>query len=377
MVDVMTQAERSDDFKIERLAVFDPVCLQDKTVPQRSWIWSDWIPINTTSSLYGDGGAGKTLLAQQLATACATGQPFLSMPVMKCRVFGVFCEDDSDELHRRQASINAAMGIDFADLENLQWVSRVGDDNLLNTFTADGRSVRTPFANQVYQAASDFGAQLIIIDTAADTFGGNENIRGHVRQYIAQLTRMALGRNGAVLLLAHPSATGRSSGNGDGGSTAWNNSVRSRIYIKRQEMVNGETPDPDIRILSRMKANYAAANVDLTLRYKSGAFDLEGLQAGDDPSTFDRSQAADTAFLTGMGELNQQKMRVNIHRGQANYAPKSLREKTDCCSSFSEKELAAAMNRLIRSKRIASVEEGPPSRRRSFLAVVSPPIPGL
>lgn len=377
MVDVMTPAARADDFQIERLNVQDPISLQGKVVPQRLWIWQDWIPQNTTSALYGDGGTGKTLLAQQLLTACATGRSFLGMPVMQCKVFGVFCEDDPEELHRRQASINSALGLEFSDLENMQWVSRVGDDNLLNTFSADGRSVRTAFANQVDRAAADFGAQFVVVDTAADTFGGNENIRGHVRQYIAQLTRTAMRLNGAVLLLAHPSVTGRTSGNGDGGSTAWNNSVRSRLYLKRQDPVNDAIPDPDIRILSRMKANYASANIDLTLRYNRGAFDMDGLSEGADASSHDRASAADIAFLAGMVDLAKQGLRVNIHRGQANYAAKSLREKTDLCSSYSERELSAAMNRLIRTKRIASVEEGPPSRRRSALVVIAPPLPGV
>ena len=54
-------------------------------------------------------------------------------------MLGVFCEDDDDELQRRQAAINAAPEIDFGDLENLRWISRVGAENLLMTFAADGR----------------------------------------------------------------------------------------------------------------------------------------------------------------------------------------------------------------------------------------------
>ena len=34
--------------------------------------------------------------------------------------------------------------------------------------------------------------QLVVIDTAADTFAGNENIRPQVRQFITLLTRLAI-----------------------------------------------------------------------------------------------------------------------------------------------------------------------------------------
>lgn len=219
---------------------------------------------------------------------------------------------------------------------------------------------------------------MVIIDTAADTFAGNENIRPQVRQFIALLTRLALEIDGAVVLLAHPSQSGKTSGSGDGGSTAWSNSVRSRLYLKRPEPAGGDTPDPDLRTLSRLKANYAATGVDLALRYESGAFipdlDAFGASGGQGSS---RQREAEEAFMAGMNELLAKNLRCNVHKGQANYAPKALREKTIGCARFSEDELTGAMNRLIKAGRVESVEEGPASRRRSFLKVVAPDLPGL
>jgi len=139
-----------------------------------------------------------------------------------------------------------------------------------------------------------------------------------------------------VILLAHPSQTGRASGSGDGGSTAWNNSVRSRLYLKRQETANGDIPDADIRILSRLKANYAQAGVDITLRYQSGAFSSEGTSEADGENGRYRHHAAEAAFMAGLAELKGQNIRSNVHRGQANYAPKALREKTKAAVSFSD-----------------------------------------
>jgi RecA-family ATPase len=295
---------------------------------------------------------------------------------MSCRALGMFCEDDRDELHRRQAATNSAVGVDFGDLENVFWLPRVGCENLLMTFLADGRGEASPLFSQVVNLARDRGVQLVIIDTAADVFAGNENIRPQVRQFIALLTRLARAIDGAVLLLAHPSQTGRASGSGDGGSTAWNNSVRSRLYLKRPDAAGGNIPDADIRVLSRLKANYAAAGVEVTLRYSRGAFELEGSVEPDGDSYY-RSRAVEQAFLSGMSELRAKNIRCNVHKGQANYAAKVLREKTHTAASYSEDELEAAMNRLLRDGKISSREEGPPSRRRSFLVDMAPDLPGV
>jgi hypothetical protein len=54
-----------------------------------------------------------------------------------------------------------------------------------------------------------------------------------------------------------------------------------------------------------------------------------------------------------------------------------LREKTRTAATYSEDELEAAMNRLVRDGKILSREEGPPSRRRSFLIVTAPDLPGV
>lgn len=373
----------SADFSLEPLNIIAPSTWEGRDIPDREWIWEDWIPVGSVTALYGDGGTGKSLLAQQLMTACATGSLFLGQEVKPVRAFGVFCEDDENELHRRQSAINAAYGVSFGDLGNMRLVSRVGNENLLMTFAADGHGVPTPFFSQVLNASRDFGSRLVVIDTAADTFAGNENIRPQVRQFIALLTRLAQTINGAVILLAHPSQSGKASGSGDGGSTAWNNSVRSRLYFKRpgqpdgKDAGGGESVDPDLRVLFRAKSNYAAMGVELPAKWERGAFvDATGAAGAAIVRGPQRDRQADEAFMKGLDELKAKNIRCNVHKGQANYAPKALRDKTLICAGFSEAELTASMNRMIQAGRITSVEEGPKSRIRSFLKVVAPELPG-
>ena len=88
------------------LPVVDPITLQGKPIPERPWIVPGWVPDLQVTMLGGDGGVGKSLLAQQLLTSCAVGQTWLGLEAKPCKALGVFCEDDADEIHRRQFHIN-------------------------------------------------------------------------------------------------------------------------------------------------------------------------------------------------------------------------------------------------------------------------------
>jgi RecA-family ATPase len=285
----------------------------------------------------------------------------------------IACEDEKDELHRRQARINEGLGIDMADLLDVYWIARAGLDNVMMNFPGDGRGEKTHFFDQVKAKAGDIGAQLIVLDTAADLFGGNENIRPQVRQFINSLTSIALEIDGAVLLLAHPSQSGKDKGTGESGSTAWNNSVRSRLYFTRPKPKDGEPEDKDARHLSREKSNYAQVGAEVPMRYSNGAFVATGGEVSEDDAwTLENRRKAETAFLAGLAELASQNFRCNAHSTQANYAPRAIIAKATAGEGFTEAALEAAMNRLFKRKRIESIEEGPPSRRRSFIRVVEP-----
>ena len=163
--------------------VVDPTSLQNAKVPERRWIVQDWIPDGVVTGLYGSGGLGKTLAAQQLLTASAIGKPWLGRPVVYMQSMGVFCEDSAEELHRRQADINRLYEVNFADLGAMRWLPRLGYNNLLMTFD-HGEPKLTAFFGRLVREARAFGARLAVIDTVADCFGGDENNRGQVRQFI-------------------------------------------------------------------------------------------------------------------------------------------------------------------------------------------------
>jgi RecA-family ATPase len=352
--DLVTRARRAsrraEPPPTAKLHIINPADLELEPVPQREWIVQDWLPIGAVTALYGDGGTGKTLLAQQLMTACATVTPWCGLAVTRCRAIGLFCEDSEAELHIRQVRICQHLGIRLGSLGEMRWISGLGEDNTLASFANDGRMHATERYDALEKAAKDFGARLVVLDTAADTFGGNENDRGQVRKFIGLLNRLALEINGAVLLNAHPSRDGLKTGNLDGGSTAWSNSVRSRWSLARPGQDDtAEQQDTAERVLTRRKANYASTGDTIKLRWVLGAFAPMTTEGGIS-GTIQRA-AVESVFLDLLDRCNEQQFRVSNSRNAGNYAPRVFARRPDA-DGYSAKEFERAMARLFTDRRI-------------------------
>ena len=244
---------------------------EGKPTPERRWLVPGWIPQGQVTMLSGDGGIGKSLLAQQLMTAAALGRNWLGLSVTPCKTLALFLEDDEDELQRRQEAINLSYECAFTDLENnMAWISMVGVGAELADFSQYDGPQPSDAYHRLVAAAIEFGAGLVVLDSLHDVFSGNEINRYQARWFIRLLQDLAQAIDGAVVLTAHPSLSGLSSGSGMSGSTAWNNAVRSRLYLHRPD---GEiAADESERILTRKKSNYARAGESLALNWCDGVF---------------------------------------------------------------------------------------------------------
>lgn len=268
----------------------------------RDWVIGDLIPAGRVTSMLGNGGLGKSTIAIQMAVHVAMNRPIFGQEVNGGPVFGIFCEDEPEELERRARAACAGEQFDLADLDRLYLLSRDGHDNLLCTF--DREQIQpTRFYRELEATIGRIKPRLIILDTAADLFGGDFMSTPQVRQFL----KVALGglcarHDTAILLLAHPSASAMNSGDGGGFSTAWNNSVRSRLYLRRPKTEDTDEAK-DRRVLEVRKSNYAADGTAIPIRYEHGYFvpDLQPIEEGSKPT---RAPRADTRLtLAAIGQL--------------------------------------------------------------------------
>lgn len=208
----------------------------------------------------------------------------------------------------------------------------------------------------------------MILDTLADVFAGNEIIRSEARQFVGILRGLAIEYDLAVVLLAHPSLTGLSSGSGTSGSTAWNNSVRSRLYLETIKGEDGQEIDPDLRMLHVKKANYGPAGGGIRLRWSDGCFVRVTPAGGFDKLVADAR--IERIFLDLLGKLSGQGRDVSSKPSQS-YAP-TIFEKHPNAEGIRKREFASAMERLLMAERIFVETGGSPSRRWSRLVLTRP-----
>jgi AAA domain len=238
--------------------------LQGLTPPEREWVVSRWIPCEHPTLLAGKGGIGKTLLAQHLATSVVLEREFIAHVERPRRVLFWAGEDDHNELWRRQLAICGHFEVPISALgDALVLQSYMGADITLAA-PVFGSLAPTPMLAELREQVLDYKAELVILDNSARLFGGNENDRHAVTTFLAWV--LGACAPAAVLLLSHPA---RAIGSEFSGSSAWEGSVRTRLYMsdqlpgdraKKDDEDEGIV-DPRRRYLSKRKANYSPLDV--------------------------------------------------------------------------------------------------------------------
>jgi hypothetical protein len=135
-------------------------------------------------------------------------------------------------------------------------------------------SSETPLLNTLTSLVHKLDIGLVILDNASDTYDDDEIRRARVRAFVRSL-RSRIARPGrAVLLLAHINKASANSGRNAGtedysGSTAWHNSVRSRLSL-----VSGAN---HALTIEHMKANLGAKAEPVRLEWHEGVPLVAGL----------------------------------------------------------------------------------------------------
>jgi hypothetical protein len=362
---------RLEQGKVGRAETFKiiPVKLFFTSPPEREFLVEGWIPIGVVTSLYGPPGSGKSFLVQYLMSACATNHTWVDLPTRHCPTFGILAEDDTDEIHRRQAIINRYLGIKESDLAGNLNIADLDEDLVyLMTARGDTEPKLTAVYERLVEAVDQIRPGLTVLDNIAQLFDGNENDRGLVSRFLRHLNGIARRRRTAIVLLGHPSRGGHGEGEHYSGSSAWNAGVRARVEFEPLKQKDQDDPnEPSRYTLTLVKANHKKAgnkNLVQPLVWNEEA----SMVVPDRPEIRSQLDLAEAAHAAAAVEQHVTNCISNLWanaglnlsdnpKAANNYLPKRL-ELLGMLGGFTRRQIEDGMHRLMAAGKIRRATVG-------------------
>lgn len=335
-------AKGPDPFPFADLAAWETATPKPKV-----FVMPGYVPHRELTLATGPGGANKSTFGQQLATCVAAGVPMLGVDVMPGNALYITAEDDEDQLHWMQAHICKALGVGLGELAGKLHLTslrgRLGNE--VATFDLEGKLRVSSSFHALRASIVQAKAHLVVLDNAAHLFAGNENDRQQVTAFVNLLYSLCRDLGVTLILVAHSNKAGDSYS----GSTAWLNAVRSQIVLGRPE----DSPDPDERVLTLGKANYARQGQELRFRWHDFALRLD-----DDLPEDTRKEMAATIrasndnelFIACLRQMTSEKRAVS-EKSSKSFAPLVFTRMPES-RGIGKLRLEQAMDRLFRIGRI-------------------------
>ena len=255
-------------------------------VTDREWLIHQWLPANTVTMFTGDGGAGKSWLTLQVVCqiACGFRDAFLNpdyeitppadyddnISTPRHVVFATY-EDEPAEIKRRLQALASGMDWiadsmetvrDYVHIVDMRGIGSVWGPGLGNHIANTGDLL--PAGEDLRAICEEKNARLLIMDPLSGAFGGNENDRSTVYDFVSSFRGWGDEAQCAVLAIGHlpKGAEGRASG--FSGSTAWEAAVRSMWKIQTKEFKEG-SEERFYWALEHTKSNYAPRHPEIPL----------------------------------------------------------------------------------------------------------------
>ena len=341
-------AQAKIDKTLQRLPrTLNFAALASRAAPPRHWFRDGWVGSGVTL-LPGTGGTGKSALEQHEATAAGLGRAYFAPACDPYKTLVWNCEDEHDDMWRRQEAICEHEQVGMADLAGrLVLVSRYGCENALMA-ELQRTLVVTRLFEELRQQVNDEHIDVLTLDNAAHVFLGNHDDRTQVTQFVNELNGLVRGRPFGIIVCAHLS---RAIGSEFTGSVAWENAARMRWYLGSrlpdQRPEDGDEAATDTRFLCRRKSNYSALDhVRMTMRRgllipdDAPLSHIGGLVHAMDEKRADETCVAGFRSLCGMG------VRTTDGKTSPDYLPSQIVAKRLACG-FSKSDLGNAMHRLM------------------------------
>lgn len=232
--------------------------LDTASVVPAEFVWEHLVPTEVVTLLTAHGGTGKSYLSLMLCVAVAAGLPLFGLTTRQCKVAFFSGEDGAMMLRYRVQFLCRQMGVKASELQGRLLIldGTEGDPRLYVDASGRRRGDLTPTFLRLRDLMVSEEVGLIVVDNASDTFDGNEVTRAQVHTFMRALAGLARECKAGCVLLAHvdkSTSRGDRGANPEGysGSTAWHNSARSRLFMRR---------DADgCLVLEHQKGNLSAA----------------------------------------------------------------------------------------------------------------------
>jgi hypothetical protein len=326
--------------------------------PPRIWFMDQWL--TTVPTLFAaQGGTGKSLELQTMCTGLAIGKPYLA-GIDKPRTCLVWsCEDDHDEILRRQAKINEYFGVTRTDelKRRLHVIPRIGLENVLMEL-AGGKLVKTRTFNLLREQVNDLRVEVLVLDNVAHLFGGLDE-RTQVTRFVNAVNGIVPDRPFAPIFVTHVSKVATSE---YAGSIAWETAVRMRWYLQSVN-ADDDQSDGSNRLVQRIGKTNVSAKTSINLRYANGVIVPESAREvaevirmrADEKAK--REEHVETIVIDGYEMLRDSKIRVCEKRNSRDSLIPLI-----CKAGFqkdaTKDELNAALDRLEAAKCVETAPDG-------------------
>jgi RecA-family ATPase len=337
---------------------------QGRDPPDIVFTIEDLVPQGMVTLLTSQGGAGKTLLLQTAGTIVAAGaMRFLGKAAITGKAAGAFAEDPESVLHVRQPRINEFLEIDYARIAARYFPqSYFGQPAQL---WRDGKT--TAFLDALEGELKRIEAlRLLTLDNAAVLFSGDENSRSEVTEFMSTLNGLADRLSIGIILSAHASKSQDGTAlRVTSGSTAWVNACRSVLELRTGNSSGDADMGPSLVVV---KANHAVTGTTILLEWRDKLL-VPVLPSTGIFGSIER-RAAERVFLDLLDVATASGRNVSDSKHAGNYAPKVFASSPKA-ERYSQKEMAAAMERLFADGKIRMDLYGRPSDQRQRIVRVA------
>jgi hypothetical protein len=175
--------------------------------PPRGWLLGNIFCRKFLSSLFGDGGVGKTALRYAQYLSLATGRELTGEHVFqRCRVLIISFEDDLDELRRRIAALRIHYKITREEIKGwlFYWSAKASDGKLL-TLDRFGNFRHGDLQDSIEALIVKYNLDLVGIDPFIKSHGVGENNNVAIDMVAQVLTDMCSSFNIAADIPHHVS----------------------------------------------------------------------------------------------------------------------------------------------------------------------------